>query len=910
MVRYGSKRKYTKSDASIKRSLAYNEYKDNAIKFGQPVLPFIGTTTDKFISGIKKLKNNVYLPNNTIIPKNVVDKYTDIGYTIVNQRLTNPVNSTTYPTTDLSIMFNQIPVSGHAVLNRTNDESVNMEYSSLTDLRRQLKIIYEDVDSITIIHNSGFKHGPLRDGELNCVIDHCEQHAIINKIKNIDFQSLYNAYSFGAFQSDIQDIVNICKFPIVINGDKYDTTSHSKYKELKLEAFNNHVTMQCNTVAKTKYINIIDEYYDTQLGLERYMLDNIPLNKIKNIINPNGIITYISTKEINYCIKYYNDIDFEEEKVITPNQYYFNKSFNYYTIKPTPIKANNVNIDTMKEIRTRTINWSNDFEFSPLTHTIIDINSAFNNFGVLPTDLDYSYTTELMTKKEINDIINNYEGFALIEESIKFDDFEFGNWLSMPEIRFLQQNGFQFHILQFMISSNKTTFDIDSFMNLGKFSKRKWHNVLGRMMSINKITTSLSTDVIVGGRQIYKKDDTILYENFTSVERIGDKFYPHITGYVHGYTNIKMITKYLELKSLGLTVERMWVDGIYVKCKKSKLQNKISSNWKIEEKPARIVLSNEQSIHTTKLNTYSTKVNITKDLCTAYIGYAGCGKSYKLIEIYKQNPSDTIILAPTCMLKIKYQNMGFNCETIHQFVMDSKKSEIMNLQQYTTILIDEYTMCTQSQLDSVFKVAKELKHLYVFGDIGQLLNVVDGIAPSIDKFNIIELTDNYRQTDPVFRQHLKYTRETGNLDWIKQTISIEDAILSNKIILTALNDDINKINKIGYELNKNEERFGFKIDTPYVFKTNTKQYVNGTQAKITSIDEKFVYLGNIKVTHKLLNDDKKAIKSYARTFHRIQGETIADQDIVINTNGFFDNKRMAYVGASRPKEINQLYILI
>ena len=68
MVRYGSKRKYTKSDASIKRSLAYNEYKDNAIKSGQPVLPFIGTTTDKFISGIKKLKNNVYLPNNTIIP--------------------------------------------------------------------------------------------------------------------------------------------------------------------------------------------------------------------------------------------------------------------------------------------------------------------------------------------------------------------------------------------------------------------------------------------------------------------------------------------------------------------------------------------------------------------------------------------------------------------------------------------------------------------------------------------------------------------------------------------------------------------------------------------------------------------------------------------------------------------------
>ena len=910
MVRYGLKRKYTKSDASIKRSIAYNEYKNNAIAFGQPVLPFIGTTTDNFISGIKKLKNNVYLPNNTILPKNVINKYTTIGYKVVNQRLVNPVNSTTYPTDDLHIMYNQIPTSGQAVLNRLNNESVNMKYNSLTDLRRQLKIIYEDVDSITIIHDSGFKHGPLRDGELNCVINLCEKHAVINKIKNIDFPSLYNEYDFGAFQTDIQDIVNICKFPIVINGDKYDTTSHSKYKSLQLEAFNNHVIMQCNTVAKTKYINIIDEHYDTRFGLERYMLDNIPFNKIKNIINPNGIITFISTKETNYCIKYYDDIDFEEEKVITPNQYYFNKSFEYYTIKPTSIKANNVNIETMKEIRTRTLNWSNDFEFSPVTHTIIDINSAFNNFGVLPTDLDYSYTTKSMTNKEINNLINNYEGFALIETPIKFDDFEFGNWLSMPEVRFLQEIGFQFHILQFMISSNKTTFDIDSFMNLGKFSKRRWHNVVGRMMSINKITTSLSTDVIVGGQEIYKNGEHSLYQNFTSVERIGDKFYPHITGYVHGYTNIKMIKMYLELKSKRFTIERMWVDGIYVKGKKS---IKLSSDWKMEEKCYRLVLSNEQSIHTTKLNTCSSKVNITKDLCTAYIGFAGCGKSHKLIEIYQQNPSDTIILAPTCMLKIKYQDMGFKCETIHQFIMDSKKSEIMNLQQYTTILIDEYTMCTQSQFDSVFKVAKSLKHLYAFGDEGQLLNVVDGISPNITKFNIIELTENYRQADPVFRHYLKYTRETGNLDWIKQTISIEDAILSNKIILTALNDDIKKINAIGYSLNKNEEQFGFKINTPYIFKTNTKQYVNGTRAIITSIDEKFVYLMGktlIKVTHQLLNDEKKAIQCYATTFHRIQGETIADQDIVINTNGFFDSKRMAYVGASRPKEMKQLYILI
>ena len=900
--------------------VSWNKYKGILKRFNQPIpTNYKKATTNSINKLIKAFKYKVFDENNELIPRNILKKFKDIKYTVKNHRLVRPVTSKDIPVDDIVTVFEEVKTASSAVVNYVEDDtnkSKIIKFNSVNDFRNQFNEftkMFSDgtMTSITLIYNQSGTHGPLRDGQLNCVITLIENHVTVHKIPcTVDFNAVYNQFKFGVFKKDFPKLTKQFKFPIKYTDNNqtilYNENTSNHYKYLNIFAHSNHAVAQINEVKKIKYINLMNDYdfnitYETCNGLEDYMLNKIPFNEITNRVISHGMIVSVSTIDTEYRLKFCAGLDLEELKCLTPNQYYFNKCFEYFTIKPESIKSSNPNIESIKDIRTKTINWSKDFEF--MYSEVIDLNCAFNNFGVLPTDLSFYYKTSDLTKTQITNLIK-MEGFGLIE-NVQFDDFTIGGWMSMPMIRFLIKNNFVVKISEFMISSDKTTFDINGFMALGIYEKRRFHNVLGSMQSITKVKSSLSTDPVQGGKQVYTNSEYTLYESSTIEDSIGIKFYPHIVGYVHDYTNIKMITKYLELRKMGIQVLRMWVDGIYYK--KSNKKITINNEWKFETKDKQpLFKESEQSIKNTSLQSFSTQVNINPEQFIAYIGKAGCGKSYKLEQIYQQNSSNTIILTPTNLLKTKYLNKGYNAVTFEKFIQSNDKS--LNFDSYKIILIDEYTMMSPKVFDKILQIASSMKQCYVFGDTAQIINI-DKIVIDTSAFKVIELTKNYRQLDKKFQSNLDSTRETGDISYIKQRITIEDAIKQNKMILSSRNVDITKINNIGFQLNQNKEQFGFKVNSPILFTQNRKEYNNGDSGIITKIDDKFIYVNDtIKLTHEQAKNNTQLY--YSCTFHRFQGQTIENIDIVINTNKLFDKVRMLYVATSRVTKAEQLFILI
>ena len=308
---------------------------------------------------------------------------------------------------------------------------------------------------------------------------------------------------------------------------------------------------------------------------------------------------------------------------------------------------------------------------------------------------------------------------------------------------------------------------------------------------------------------------------------------------------------------------------------------------------------------------FSKKINISPDKFIAYIGGAGYGKSTKLKEIYQQNPSVSLILTPTLLLKLSYEE--FNVKTFQKYIHPSNINK--GFEQYEILLIDEYTMTTQDEFNKILQICVNLKKCYLFGDNKQLLNINHSLI-NLKQFKVIELTTNYRQLCPILQNNLNNTRDTGDISFIQQYFDIKN-ITINDIILSPTNEEIDRINNECFELNNNPLLFNFKINTPISFETSTKDYIKGESGIIIDICDKFYHIkksNNIII--KLLHKKSKSIKLYySTTYYKFQGQNVKDKNIILNLkdiNKFSkdDQIRMKYVATSRVIKLEQLFILI
>lgn len=844
--------------------------------------------------------------NNNLIKRNskAFKNFLKLGYKVVNRKMTPPKTNKRIPYTgNLSNLMKALKKSYKTVIINVDDDNYIKQFqipatNFKAGFKRLLREIYAgQIIDFILLKSSSNNFGPMYDGKINCLIKLIEDHTKANKIKFDN--NLYNEFKDGVFEADIPELAKRVKFQINIRTDNKTLTYNNtkKYKQLNVFYQNNHAYLDKKIELSKNYI---------KEDLNDYMENNISYKDIQNIILDKDNIIFVKTNTATYQRKYSNNIDLEKEECITENQFYLKHCFKYFTNKPSNINANDLNIETIKQIRHITLNFSKEFNTNDTA--IVDINNAYNKFGILPTDLSYFYDAINMTDDEHNILIEK-EGFGLIDD-IQIQDITIGGWRGLNMIRHLKKN-YDIKIKQYMISSNTTTFKIDEFMKFKFHSKRKWHKILGKFQSITKIKSTYTTDPIIGGVCKFQNEQHALFENIDIQDYIGNNFYPHIVGYIHEYTNIKMLDKYLQLKKANIKVYRGWVDGLYFdKTKKYLVQN--NKNWKFENTEHKPEQFDEviQKINNIPLSHFSTTINITNDKFTAYIGGAGYGKSYILKEIYKQNPSNTLILTPTRLLKKSYQ--PFNVHTYQKFITPQK---ISNFNKYNILLIDEYTMITPSDFDKILQIATNLTHCYIFGDTAQLINT-DDITIDLTNFKVIELKKNHRQICPEFQKNINITRKTGDISYIKQYITVADAIKSKKIILTPTNYEIERINKIGLELNTNELKHGWKKDTPIIFIEQRKDFCNGETGIIINIDTHLHIQKQDNTIIKLKPEQSNLINLYySTTYHKFQGQTIKDEDLVINLNTiekFNKNNRirMTYVGASRVKNIKQLYILI
>lgn len=832
-----------------------------------------------------------------------------------------------------------------------SDKTLKHKFVSISIFRKWFSEIYMEypiINIILVLSNPSLKFGPSFEGNQNCVIKAIESVYTSKKYKlpkNVSFENLYTEYSDGVFEEDMENISKTLKHKIVIN--QHDTVY--KYGEnfkaksaINLSYNNNHMEIMKpdvkKKIEKPKKENIFiditcicksiiddlkfgDNDTKTCLGTVHGLLPYLKtfdLSTITNIIKSNKILSFETNDKV-YRLKYDNGIDLEKHNCYSSPSYVM-KEFIKFSKKIKPVSTSK-NIEAVKQILQTPINFNRGNLIDPVS---IDLKNSYNNFGTLPTDITSYIDCNKMEYNEIIDIINDNEGFALIEYIDIYTNKLITNWRGFNFIRkCLMFNNIKITPFQLMISTDKVDININEFFklipDLMKINKRQFHFVLGKFQISTKNKSFTTTDDILsfknGGNKVLESNGKSLYLCSNIKNHIGKSFYPHITAYVQEYTNIKVSNMYLELQNKNIKVSRIWVDNLYFE-KKYLNQVKIDKKyWRIEDGKSDLLDVEPIKENPIKLKQFGLKfIKLINNLC--YQGSGGTGKSQLLREIYNSTAKN-LILVPTDLALKQFKDL--NVITYQKFLTVSDTHNIY-LRQYENIFIDEYTMISNEDFIKIKEIAINMKNMFLFGSITQLENFT-GSKIDLNGFEIKILTKIWRQDSIEFQNLLNKTELTGSISYIKQQYTLDDFKNNPKLILSSTNKDIDRINHLGFENNTNENIDGFKVNSPIMFNLKIKALgiVNSEMGMIKNIKNGMLYItmndGNnieysIEDANKIVkNKNKKAITlCYSISYHKIQGQTLTC-DIVINKNRLFNKTRMLYVAVSRVKKLEQLYVL-
>jgi hypothetical protein len=931
----------------------------------------------------KNNKKNYEVKDKVIVPKNdgtvmgvnkrrikigsrVYKKLLDIGYTYDDnlKSLIYPINITSIPILNGNVhkeVFDMIRSEKFSHLNLfAGDLSViiNLHGQRLKHIKDEIfgnsSALYEKILTQIDFYESkpsAVHFGPSFDGEQNCVIKCIEEHYNHHKYPFDKFSDIYDKYKEGVFESDLEDISKKFKMRITVNINKKQHVFGEKRTNrasLTLYYHNNHM-------------KLVNMNYKDKLDL---FVDNLSfstvekLKDITNVIRNKDKIYSIETADTKYRLKIDEEIDLEKESCFSATSYYV-KEF----IKANPqircINKQHDNIDAIHSIVQNGIMFSRNSKAG----VCIDLKCAYTNFKNFssytgfPSDLSSCVNTDTIKEEEILDIIDNYEGFALIECFSIFDysfqdnsdsevetatvvtddnydffsDYEeeekkqepplpffekeqserkikkYKRWVSFPYLRHrLSLSEFNdIQIMNLMIGLNRVHLNLEVFNDT---PKRTLHKVFGKLINktINNSFTTIDPFVSQNnnGTLLHKIDEESLYICNSWEIKVGSMYYPHITSYVQQYTEIEIEKKYLELRRNNIEVYRVWVDGIVVP-PDTVFPVETQELWHIKDANAMGFMSKLNYVIGVNPCKYAESFNNllyqSEGLQNRFLitGEAGTGKSYNIKKLFNQM-SNSIILVYTHNLARNY--IGFNVDTIQGFIL--KKNSM-----YENIFIDEYFMIGSKLFAELPQNALHI----VVGDEGQLPCFQD-VPLDISDYTHIKLKKNYRQLDIKFISNLHRTRECGDISWIKQKISLENALKLKHTILCATHDEIDRINKIGHEMNTNKEINGVKINTPVRFNKTAANYVAGDIGIIDEIE------GTDFITILKYNGDKVKMKiatllkkerislAYAETIHGVQGKTLRG-GLVINEYRMFD-KAMPYVAVSRVVEEKQLFLLL
>jgi hypothetical protein len=870
----------------------------------------------------------VKAPTNRYIKKDgkAFKKFLNLGYKFKNNTFVKPAISYDISDTDyraFNFDKNRLKDAKQIIVIMEDGSKEYIDMSRKDFIQAINEKTYND-DNFTIraIESAKVKFGVAYEGQQNCFIQAIKTH-ITNQISyskksekskqklNDKFNEYFNEYQEGVFEEDIDTIANDWKlFVRIQEGDEYEEygkKTYAKYQAiLKLEYKNNHVELQEEKIEiKKEIINIgkcdclehlsFDSEINCTHKIEHH-LNDININDIQQIqVSNNDIIKLVTTDKI-YKYNYYCDFKLKDNE-FTLQDKVSNELFDYFSIKPQSIK-------TKCEIVKQIIN-PIYYQLEKITankeYINVDLKNAYDNFNELPTDLLIKCNTDKMHEQI---------GFYYITLKCPIRKFDISEWRSTEYLNVLNKHNIKYEIKQAMLSSNKTTLDIKAFNDKYKsYDKRVFHKMLGKFQKYQYFKRHLTTDYEMvrkyGGHEVLDINGETLYEYSNNKTTTNTRsYYPHITAYIMDNTHSKILDTILTLKLKPL---RIWADNVIldINTNKTTLKN-IPSIFNIENKKYKddMVISFKTDSHL-PLETESTYYHIHSE--DFILGGAGTGKTTIIKNKYIPN-INVLILSPTNMALKNFKNHK-NKMTIASYL----EKDHQHLGYTELIIIDEISMVSEETYNLIKNKAK--CKIISFGDFNQL-QPVQGKPINYKQYNYIVLTHIYRQEDKIFQQYTLDTLNNGNVDYIKKQLSIEECIKNNILILSPKNNQIEHINKIGYQLNNSRIiNDNFKVNSPIIIIDNKMKkngLVNGDYGYIVSATENTININIADINYTLTIDELKEYTkpAYSITYHKVQGQTF-DKPICLNIKCLnrIQKNNMLYVGVSRVRKLEQLHVL-
>jgi hypothetical protein len=329
---------------------------------------------------------------------------------------------------------------------------------------------------------------------------------------------------------------------------------------------------------------------------------------------------------------------------------------------------------------------------------------------------------------------------------------------------------------------------------------------------------------------------------------------------------------YNAMKKLGLTQEDIIhtnTDSISFVCKNDKYKTLLSDEldgWKE-------ISNNITSTHTEYYNeplTFITKNNNNNILGDCY---AGCGKSYKIMnDIIPTLNDDYIVLTPShCSVK-EYKQSQKICDVIQKYEYSGE------IPKQNNIIVDEFGMCSRKAHNFLFQCFLNKKRIICFGDFKQLLPVKEkttfnGFLYISMMFNeIITMTDN-RRNNFTKEYYDSLINKKVNLEKEVKKHSTENYYDSN-LIICYKNDTCDMYNKLMCErLNiKSLCQIGAKI----ICKTNNLRehnIYNGFVYTVKNVCDDMVKIDD-DLFIRAIDINQHFQYAYAQTLHSIQGQSI------------------------------------
>ena len=590
-----------------------------------------------------------------------------------------------------------------------------------------------------------------------------------------------------------------------------------------------------------------------------------------------------------------DDIDDKELSLFIKNGTHYNGTIDFIDVSKI----------TNKEVNDKNKLIYADYKGNKINH--IDMITAYANYlkcdyyeGFLGKITDFRKTDKIMGVGlyQIYDL--NFDNNIGLKEYNNIMKIYFNDTIYPScELRFLLNQKVTFKISYGCWGINALDFDLldydcmkekyDGIKGYSKYTGKCDSHYLSKKYWINgdENMASLIRDNTTGKVEKYENNTICVSYNKQHNYHLG-----HFTSFIVAYQRIQVLEQLLCMNEEDII--RVCVDGIY------STEENISYDEDIFQ--PKDILTFENTCATEYISRSDIKNDwecgefrdtFKKEL---FIGAGGNGKTH--LNLTDKGLIKVLYCSPSWKLATKKAN-EYNCKSqVWSNLLTLDPEQQSKIKRFNTLLIDEVSMMTEEQKNTIFSTYSELKLIFC-GDIGFQAkpfntdaNVVINEITDNDFDNVIKLNKNYRfKCDKLIhlindvREFIEYNRSDKEINNFVKKYFINNTITDNEV----------------KQLYKIEDMI---LSRSHNIKDNYTEMFKDMEKYSITKNSRFFKNGDIIIGEK---PDADCEIRHSYTIHSIQGETCYTK-LFINVDKEYDG-RLLYTALSRATKLEQIYLV-